>query len=88
MKFTSDNDCNVVSGNGQKAAAKKRGELTRRENEILELVAQGVTAREIATMLFVSMDTVETHKRNVVQKMEARNTVDAVAKALRMGLIE
>ena len=61
--------------------------LSPRETEILKLVANGLTADEIASQLFVSLDTVETHKRNVLKKLDARNTAEAVAKAIRGKLI-
>ena len=61
--------------------------LSKRETEIMGLVAKGLTAGEIAEKLFLSTNTVENHKRNIVRKLDARNTVDAVAKAIRMKLI-
>jgi len=54
---------------------------------VLKWVAKGLTAHEVASKLFRSLDTIETHKKNIVKKLEARNTVDAVVKAVRMRLI-
>ena len=54
---------------------------------MLVLVAKGFTAREIADEIFVSLNTVETHRRNIVQKMNARNTAQAVAIAVRKNMI-
>ena len=89
MKFTSENNhLEAASQNGNGREMKNRVKLTKREKEILELVAQGLTAQEIAIKGFVSLDTVETHKRNIILKLKARNAVDAVVKAMRMGLIE
>jgi DNA-binding NarL/FixJ family response regulator len=62
--------------------------LTKREQEVLEMVTEGLTTQEIAKKIFVSFDTVETHRRNIIQKFGARNTVDAVVKAMRMGMIK
>jgi len=61
--------------------------LSEREREVITLVADGYTAQEIADKLFVSLDTVETHKRNVIKKLEASNAAHAVAKAVREGMI-
>lgn len=61
--------------------------LSEREREIIALVADGFTAQQIADKLFVSLDTVETHKRNVIKKLEANNAAHAVAKAVREGMI-
>ncbi len=89
MKFTSENNQHAGAAlNGRKTVMKNGVALTKREKEVLELVAQGLTANEIAEALFVSLDTVETHRKNIIQKMNARNTVNAVVKAMRRGLIE
>lgn len=88
MKFTSSNgNPQNASANGRNTEMKNGVVLTKREKEVLEWVAQGHTAQEIAELLFLSLDTVETHRRNIVQKLSARNTVDAVVKAMRMKLI-
>jgi len=89
MKFTFNNDNHLpASANGQQTKAKRGVKLSKREKEVLELVAQGLTAREIAEALFVSTDTVETHRRNIIQKLGARNIAEAVAKAVRRGFIK
>lgn len=61
--------------------------LSEREKEVIALVADGFTAQQIADKLFVCLDTVETHKRNVIKKLEASNAAHAVAKAVRIELI-
>jgi DNA-binding NarL/FixJ family response regulator len=61
--------------------------LSPREIEILQLMAQGMTNTEIADSLFVSAATVKDYVRNVMTKLEARNRVDAVTRAVRRGLI-
>jgi len=61
--------------------------LTKREKEVLDLIMQGLTSTEIAALIFISLDTVETHRKNIIQKMNARNVVDAVVRALGMGFI-
>ena len=65
----------------------KGNHLSEREKEVMTLVANGRTAQEIADRLFLSINTVETHKRKVLKKIKAKNTAHAVAKAIRGELI-
>jgi DNA-binding CsgD family transcriptional regulator len=62
-------------------------QLTRRESEILALVAEGHTTREIADMLVISPRTVERHRENLRRKLGLRNRVDLTRYAIRAGLI-
>jgi DNA-binding NarL/FixJ family response regulator len=52
--------------------------LTRREKEVLEHIAEGMTNNEIAQKLFVSVTTVDTHRKNLLTKLSARNTAELV----------
>lgn len=61
--------------------------LTRREKEVLELIADGLTNNEIAQRLFVSVSTVDTHRRNLLEKFEARNIASLVKIAMQQHLI-
>lgn len=63
------------------------GGLSKRELEVLELLAQGRTTTQIAGDLFVSENTVKTHVRHILEKMEASNRAEAVSKAIQTGLI-
>ncbi|MCL4151486.1 UNVERIFIED_CONTAM: hypothetical protein GTU68_050582 [Idotea baltica] len=54
-------------------------EISKREKEIVELLAQGLTQKEIANRLFISIRTVETHIKNCTQKLDARNTVNLIS---------
>jgi DNA-binding NarL/FixJ family response regulator len=62
-------------------------ELTKRELEILGLVHEGLSNKEIANKLFLSVRTVDTHRYNILQKLEAKNTVDLLNKARKMNLL-
>jgi DNA-binding NarL/FixJ family response regulator len=62
-------------------------ELSGREREVLECLAQGKTTSHIAADLFISENTVKTHVRHILEKLEASNRAEAVSKAAQMGLI-
>jgi DNA-binding CsgD family transcriptional regulator len=61
--------------------------ITKRELEILELIAQGMSNREIADKLFVSENTVKTHSSRLFDKLSARRRTQAVQIAKELGLI-
>ena len=69
------------------AAALARLGITSREQEILELIAAGLSNREIAERLFVSENTVKTHTSRVLTKLDARRRTQAVQRAKETGLI-
>jgi DNA-binding NarL/FixJ family response regulator len=62
--------------------------LTPRELEVLKLIAEGHTSKEIATTLTLSIKTVETHRANILSKLGMRDRVDLTRYAIRRGLIE
>jgi DNA-binding NarL/FixJ family response regulator len=61
--------------------------LSKREREVLEMLAAGATNREIAARLFLSPHTVKDHTSALYKKIHARNRADAILRAQRMGLI-
>ncbi|GGH57034.1 DNA-binding CsgD family transcriptional regulator [Filimonas zeae] len=61
--------------------------LSKRETEVLALVAQGRGSKEIAEQLHIAVHTVHRHRQNIIQKMQVANTAEAVLTALNMGLI-
>jgi DNA-binding NarL/FixJ family response regulator len=61
--------------------------LSKREREIIELLAQGMTGEQVADHLVLSSETVKTHIRNAMGKLEASTRVHAIAIALREGFI-
>jgi DNA-binding NarL/FixJ family response regulator len=61
--------------------------LTRREKEVLELIAEGLTNQEIADKLFISVSTVDTHRKNLLAKLEAKNVAMMVKTAIQKQLI-
>ena len=65
----------------------QRDDLTAREHEVLQLVADGSTNKEIAASLHLSEHTVNFHVRNILSKLHLRNRAQAVAYAVRTGLV-
>lgn len=61
--------------------------LSKREREIMDLLAQGLTGEQVAEHLFLSPETIKTHIRNAMSKLEANTRVHAIAIALRDGFI-
>lgn len=66
----------------------KLSALTRREKEVLKLISEEFTNHEIADKLFISSRTVDTHRRNLIQKLQARNTAGLVRYAIRNKIAE
>lgn len=63
-------------------------ELTQREKEVLVLISEEYTTREIAAKLFISYHTAENHRNNLIQKLDVKNTVGLVKVAIQLGLIK
>jgi DNA-binding NarL/FixJ family response regulator len=62
--------------------------LSDRELEVMRCLAEGQTTLQIAARLFISENTVKTHVRHILEKLEASNRTEAVSKAIQMGLIQ
>lgn len=61
--------------------------ITRREKEVLELIANGMTNNEIALQLFISSTTVDTHRKNLLSKLGAKNTASLIRIATQLYLV-
>lgn len=61
--------------------------LSERELEVLRLVSQGLSNREIGERLFVALSTVKGHNRNIFAKLQVRRRTEAVARARELGLL-
>lgn len=64
------------------------GTLTAREQEILRLLAEGLSAKDIARKLFISPKTVENHRANLMNKLNLHSTIELVRYAAKLGLID
>ena len=61
--------------------------LTYRETEVLQLIIQEYTSKEIAELLHVSHETVVSHRKNLMCKLNAKNTAGLVSKAYQSGIV-
>ncbi|HTF30833.1 MAG TPA: response regulator transcription factor [Flavitalea sp.] len=61
--------------------------ISKREVEVLQLMAQGMSNQEIAEQLFVSLSTVKTHSNNLFEKLDVKRRTQAIEKARKLGLI-
>jgi len=62
--------------------------LTLRESEVLKLIASGLTNKQIADKLFISIKTVETHRKNIMQKLDVHTIADLVKYTIKTGLLD
>jgi LuxR family maltose regulon positive regulatory protein len=61
--------------------------LSRREVEVLQLMAQGLSNQEMSERLFLALDTVKGHNRNIFGKLQVQRRTEAVARARELGLL-
>jgi len=79
---------NFAQNSGKKDAEEEEVHVTKREKEVLKMVGEGLTSSQIAESLFVSPRTVDTHRANLMRKLEVKNAVELVIKARDMKLID
>jgi two-component system, NarL family, nitrate/nitrite response regulator NarL len=78
-------DINTVEVNAQINTALPS--ISTREKEVLSLIAEGLTNHQIATQLFISLHTVESHRKNLLIKFEANNTATLIKMAVKYNLV-
>ena len=71
----------------QKADVEPYDSLTAREREVLKLIAEGYTGREIANLLFISLKTVMGHRSKIMEKLDLHNRAELIKYAVRKGLV-
>lgn len=81
---------NVMKSREQEAKITDAGynALTRREQEVMRLLAQGLSSKKIAEKLFISPKTVKNHRSNIMSKLDLHSTVELVRYAAKFGLID
>jgi NarL family two-component system response regulator LiaR len=80
---------NTSNGNGVIASEEEPAKLglSKRELEVLQLVAEGLSNQEIADRLFVSLNTIKTHSGRIFEKLDVKRRTQAIEKAKRLNLI-
>ena len=78
----------VSNAINDKDSTAQKTHLTNREAEILKMVSAGLRSKEIADKLFISTRTVETHRNNIMQKLDVKNTAELIRFSLENKLIE
>jgi DNA-binding NarL/FixJ family response regulator len=71
----------------QRAKTEEERTVTKREEEVLQLIADGCSTPEVAERLFISQKTVKNHLASIYQKLDARDRTQAVLQAVRMGIV-
>lgn len=82
-KYLSDEAALIVKKN----VGSKIPIITRREKEVLSLISEGLTNNQIATKLFISITTVDSHRKNLLAKFEAKNTATLIRMATHLEFI-
>jgi len=62
--------------------------ITDREKEILDLISRGYSTKEISEILYISDETVKSHRKNLFRKLNARNSANLIMNATRIGLLD
>lgn len=78
----------VLAKDDEPEEAAKASRLSRRESEVLQLLAEGLTTNEIAEKLFTSKRTIETHRQNILEKTQTKNTAALIRLAVTQGLLD
>jgi DNA-binding NarL/FixJ family response regulator len=88
--FFSEPITKIIVEHSLKTNIKKRaysGDLTRREKQILKYISEGYSTSKIATQLILSVNTIETHRRRIMHKLEVKNIAELITKAINEGMI-
>lgn len=92
--YTSKTISNILATNyinrqfSGKATSVPKLEITKREKEIIELISTGLSNKEIAEKIKLSISTVDAHRYNILKKLDVRNTAEMIMKALKLKIID
>jgi DNA-binding NarL/FixJ family response regulator len=78
----------LADATASRARAARKSRLTAREREIVQLLAEGKTSKEIASILQVAVKTIETHRANIFKKLGAHSIADVVRYAIRNKIVQ
>ncbi len=88
-QYYNDEIANIlIKGLQEKHREKDKADLTRRETEVLKLIAREYTSHQIARELYISFHTVESHRKNIHSKLGVKNLAGLVKYALENGLLD
>lgn len=79
---------NFISSEQEQTRAHMRDPLTKREMEILKLICDGLSSKDISEKLFISINTVETHRKRILLKLNVKNSVGVVKYAIENHIID
>lgn len=85
--FTSSNASNMITQNIHHTTQPKAVAFSERETLILSLIASGKTTKEIADELYLSTGTIDTHRKRMIKKVQAKNIFGVFNYAIRTGII-
>lgn len=77
----------ILKAASRRGLPENEGIISARELEVMNCLAEGQTTLQIASSLFISENTVKTHIRHILEKLESANRTEAVSKAIQLGLI-
>ncbi len=86
QKYVSQKISSIILNEFMSALPEEESELSSREREILQLIAEGKSSKEIGDILFVSSKTVDAHRKNIMDKLELRTIPDLTKYAIKSGL--
>ena len=86
QKYVSQKISSIILNEFMSALPEEESELSSREREILQLIAEGKSSKEIGDILFVSSKTVDAHRKNIMDKIELRTIPDLTKYAIKSGL--
>jgi len=83
LEYMESNKKHLIDSNhpAETARNNKADLLTKREKEVLKLIGKGLSSKQISAMLFISLNTVETHRRHLLQKLEVKNSMELIKEA-------
>ncbi|WP_449399294.1 response regulator transcription factor [Chryseobacterium wanjuense] len=79
---------NFISNEQEHTRGRMRDPLTKREMEILKLICDGLSSKDISEKLFISINTVETHRKRILLKLNVKNSVGVVKYAIENHIID
>ncbi|WNJ20547.1 response regulator transcription factor [Pontibacter sp. G13] len=88
QKFFCDQVLSVILSGPTHPTEEETSELSQREQEILSLIAKGMTNKQIASALFISHHTVHTHRKNMMKKLGIKSSPQLIVYAIQSGLVD